>query len=101
MQTVRFFFVIIVLSIILNISPLNKVSNKEQGTGEVLSGHCATGPSSQVELYCHSATCVDIKWNEMSCLKGPWCYMNTSQVTFIYIAPLTIQIVTKHCTISK
>ncbi len=23
------------------------------------------------------------------------------QVTFIYIAPLTIQIVTKHCTISK
>ncbi len=25
----------------------------------------------------------------------------SSQVTFIYIAPLTIQIVTKHCTISK
>ncbi len=24
--------------------------------------------SSQVELYCHSATCVDIQWNEMSCL---------------------------------
>ncbi len=27
--------------------------------------------------------------------------MKSSQVTFIYIAPLTIQIVTKHCTISK
>ncbi len=24
--------------------------------------------SSQVELYCHSATCGDIQWNEMSCL---------------------------------
>ncbi len=22
----------------------------------------------QVELYCHSATCVDIQWDEMSCL---------------------------------
>ncbi len=33
--------------------------------------------SSQVELYCHSATCVDIQWNEMSCLTGPRCYMNT------------------------
>ncbi len=28
-------------------------------------------------------------------------YFKSSQVTFIYIAPLTIQIVTKHCTISK
>ncbi len=27
--------------------------------------------------------------------------VGSSQVTFIYIAPLTIQIVTKHCTISK
>ncbi len=27
--------------------------------------------------------------------------VKSSQVTFIYIAPLTIQIVTKHCTISK
>ncbi len=72
-----FFLVIIVLSIVLNISPLNKVSNKDQGTGEALSGDCATGPSSQVELYCHSATCVDIQWNEMSCLKGPRCYINT------------------------
>ncbi len=25
----------------------------------------------QVELYCHSATCGDIQWNEMSCLTGP------------------------------
>ncbi len=33
--------------------------------------------SSQVELYCHSATCRDIQWNEMSCLTGPWCYINT------------------------
>ncbi len=32
--------------------------------------------SSQVELYCHSATCVDIQWNEMSCLAGPQCYIN-------------------------
>ncbi len=32
--------------------------------------------SSQVELYCHSATCVDIQWNEMLCLAGPWCYIN-------------------------
>ncbi len=23
----------------------------------------------QVELYCHSATCGDIQWNEMSCLR--------------------------------
>ncbi len=28
-------------------------------------------------------------------------FHESSQVTFIYIAPLTIQIVTKHCTISK
>ncbi len=28
-------------------------------------------------LYCHSATCVDIQWNEMSCLTGPRCYINT------------------------
>ncbi len=27
--------------------------------------------------------------------------VKSSQVTFIYIAPLTIQILTKHCTISK
>ncbi len=33
--------------------------------------------SSQVELYCHSATCGDIQWNEMSCLTGPLCYINT------------------------
>ncbi len=33
--------------------------------------------SSQVELYCHSATCGDIQWNEMSCLTGPRCYINT------------------------
>ncbi len=33
--------------------------------------------SSEVELYCHPATCVDIQWNEMSCLTGPRCYMNT------------------------
>ncbi len=31
----------------------------------------------QVELYCHSATCGDMQWNEMSCLTGPWCYINT------------------------
>ncbi len=31
----------------------------------------------QVELYCHSATCVDIQWDEMSCLTGPRCYINT------------------------
>ncbi len=31
----------------------------------------------QVELYCHSATCGDIQWNEMSCLTGPRCYINT------------------------
>ncbi len=31
---------------------------------------------SRVELYCHSATCVDIQWNEMSCLAGPRCYIN-------------------------
>ncbi len=30
----------------------------------------------QVELYCHSATCVDIQWNEMPCLAGPRCYIN-------------------------
>ncbi len=30
----------------------------------------------QVEL-CHSATCGDIQWNEMSCLTGPRCYINT------------------------
>ncbi len=28
-------------------------------------------------------------------------HVKSSQVTFIYIAPLTIQIITKHCTISK
>ncbi len=33
--------------------------------------------SSQVELYCHSATCGDIQWNDMSCLTGPRCYINT------------------------
>ncbi len=33
--------------------------------------------SRQVELYCHSATCGDIQWNEMSCLTGPRCYINT------------------------
>ncbi len=33
--------------------------------------------SSQVEIYCHSATCVDIQWDEMSCLTGPRCYINT------------------------
>ncbi len=33
--------------------------------------------SSQVELYCHSATCGDIQWNEMSCLTGSRCYINT------------------------
>ncbi len=33
--------------------------------------------SSQVELYCHSATCGDIQWNEMSCFTGPRCYINT------------------------
>ncbi len=33
--------------------------------------------SSQVELYCHSATCVDIERDEMSCLTGPRCYINT------------------------
>ncbi len=32
----------------------------------------------QVELYCHSATCGDIQWNEMSCLTGPRCYINTN-----------------------
>ncbi len=32
---------------------------------------------------------------------GVFTYVSSSQVTFIYIAPLTIQIVTKHCTISK
>ncbi len=31
----------------------------------------------QVELYCHSATCGDMQWNEMSCLTGPRCYINT------------------------
>ncbi len=31
----------------------------------------------QVELYCHSAACGDIQWNEMSCLTGPRCYINT------------------------
>ncbi len=31
----------------------------------------------------------------------PTSQVKSSQVTFIYIAPLTIQIVTKHCTISK
>ncbi len=32
---------------------------------------------SQVELYCHSATCGYIKWNETPCLTGPRCYINT------------------------
>ncbi len=32
---------------------------------------------------------------------GPLCFLKSSQVTFIYIALLTTQIVTKHCTISK
>ncbi len=31
----------------------------------------------KVELYCHSAACGDIQWNEMSCLTGPRCYINT------------------------
>ncbi len=31
----------------------------------------------QVELYCHSAACGDIQWNELSCLTGPRCYINT------------------------
>ncbi len=31
----------------------------------------------QVELYCHSAACGDMQWNEMSCLTGPRCYINT------------------------
>ncbi len=31
----------------------------------------------QVELYCQSATCGDIQWNEMSCLTGLRCYINT------------------------
>ncbi len=30
-----------------------------------------------VELYCHSATCGYIQWNETSCLTGPRCYINT------------------------
>ncbi len=38
--------------------------------------HVLTVKSSQVELYCHSATCVDIQWNRMSCLAGPRCYIN-------------------------
>ncbi len=33
--------------------------------------------SSQVEFYCHSATCGEIQWNEMSCLTGPRYYINT------------------------
>ncbi len=33
--------------------------------------------SSQVELYCHSATCGYIQWNETSCLTGPRCNLNT------------------------
>ncbi len=32
------------------------------------------GWSSQVELYCYSATWVYIQWNETSCLTGPRCY---------------------------
>ncbi len=33
--------------------------------------------SSQVELYCHPATCGYIQWNETSCLTWPRCYINT------------------------
>ncbi len=43
-----------------------------------MNGHSSSSScSSQVGLYCHSATCVDIQWNEMLCLTGPRCYMNT------------------------
>ncbi len=43
-----------------------------------MNGHRSSSScSSQVGLYCHSATCVDIQWNEMLCLTGPRCYMNT------------------------
>ncbi len=36
--------------------------------------HATLFKSSQFE---HSATCGDIQWNEMSCLTGPRCYINT------------------------
>ncbi len=41
----------------------------------------ASFKSSQVELYSHSATCVDIQWtcNKMLCLTGPRCNMNTDK----------------------
>ncbi len=45
--------------------------------GNFVSGGHTGVKSSQVELYCHSATCVDIQWDKMSCLTGPRCYMNT------------------------
>ncbi len=34
--------------------------------------------SSQVELYRHSATCVDIQWNKIACLTGPRDYRHTT-----------------------
>ncbi len=51
----------------------------------------------QVELYCHSATCGDIQWNEMSCLTGPRCYINTDIQHYKPIHKLTYwQILTKY-----
>ncbi len=41
----------------------------------------------------------EIKIREQAKMSG--VLVKSSQVTFIYIALLTIQIVTKHCTISK
>ncbi len=51
----------------------------------------------QVEPYCHSATYGYIQWNEMLCLTGPRCYINTGMQQLIKkntINPYTTNLLT-------
>ncbi len=54
------------------------------------------------DLKCLTTTSMHKSGNQLDLIYTRDCNADkSSQVTFIYIAPLTIQIVTKHCTISK
>jgi len=55
----------------LNIS----TSNAQNAMMKDSQNSCNIYKSSQLEFFCKSATCVDIQWNEMSCLAGPRCYI--------------------------
>ncbi len=64
-------------------SPYFIVPNKKRwssanpGSVSLESGPSQVQVHVQVELYCHSTACGDIQWNEMPCLTGPRCYINT------------------------